>query len=251
MVPAWNEEFRIPRTLEEYLGGLERSGRPFEVIVVVDGARDGTARVSARYAQRGVRVLETPRRLGKGGAVIWGFREAAYNLIGFVDADAPVSTEDIELMIAELGRSDCAIGSRRAKGSVVETAPPLSRRIASAMWSLLVRAIMHLPVTDTQCGAKFFRRKLLLSALDEVRLTDWAFDVSLLYHIFKQGGKITEVPIHWRHSDNGHFSIQKFGPQMIATLLGLRLLNSPLRNRIPAKIISWYLTEFGQANSSG
>src|SRR4029077_11261436 len=81
VIPAWNEEDRLPRTLDKYLPMLEARGEPFEVLVVVDGSHDRTAEIARSYSPRGVRVLEFEHKLGKGGAVLRGLREAKHEMV--------------------------------------------------------------------------------------------------------------------------------------------------------------------------
>lgn len=232
VVPAWNEEPRLPQTLGRYLPALESSGLPFEVIVVSDGSTDRTAEVAGAYSDRHVRVLPFPTRLGKGGAVALGFRASLYRYVGFVDADGPVAPYDLLSLVAALDQSDCSIGSRTR---VARSTRTFSRRLFSRGWNIAVRAILLLPSSDTQCGAKFFRREVLLAVLPRVKITNWAFDISLLFQLHHFGATIREVQVDWHESPGSKLAILKDVPPMIYALASVRIA-SPSPGRRPAGV---------------
>jgi glycosyltransferase involved in cell wall biosynthesis len=238
VIPAWNEEERLGPTLERYLPLLESRGGQFEVIVVVDGVEDGTADVAETFSSRHVRVLHFPRKLGKGGAVMEGLRASQFQFVGYVDADGPIPPTDILTILNKLADADCVIASRAVRGSHVLSREPGFRRLAGGVWNSLVRSVMFLPIRDTQCGAKFFRRSALVPVLNSVVVTDWAFDVSLLYHLRKTGSTIYEQPVTWSHGTGSQLVVTKVAPIMLLSLIGLRIQTLPLARHIPR---SWLL----------
>ena len=146
VIPAWNEEDRLARTLERYLPALESRGDPFEVVVVVDGVRDRTAEVATRYVSRRVRVLLFPHKLGKGGAVLAGIKVSRYEYVGYLDADGPISPEEMYGMIDYLnGDVDCVVASRWTRGASGVREEPLFNRIAGRGWNFLTRSLLFLP----------------------------------------------------------------------------------------------------------
>jgi len=227
VVPAWNEEQRLPRTLDQYLPLLEAFGLPFEVLVVLDGVTDRTAEVAKAYESRGVRTLEFPERLGKGGAVLVGFRLAQYNVLGFLDADAPITAVSAAYLISELSDSDCTIACRWHPASNRDRGKPLSRLLLSKTWNLSVRAILGLRVRDAQCGAKFFRREVVMAVLPRVTLTNWAFDACLLFHIQRAGFEVKEVPVNWSDDPGTKLNVDRVAPLMFISLVGVRLMSMP------------------------
>lgn len=240
VIPAWNEEDRLGTTLDHYLPALEARGEPFEIIVVVDGAGDGTADVAAAYSGRNVRLLHFPRRLGKGGAILEGLRDCRQPVIGFLDADCNLPAGEVLALIRGCESSGCVVGSRfRRPAGVLSSVDsrPLDRVLLSRLWRLYVRVLFNLPVSDTQCGAKFFQRDAVLPVLRTVEVTDWAFDVSLLYHIAKAGIAISEVPVSWTHSDGSKLDVGRVVPAMFMSAMAMRLVNSPLRPTIPPRLI--------------
>jgi len=109
----------------------------------------------------------------------------------------------------------------------------------------MVRSLLFLPVSDTQCGAKFFRKSVIESSLRAIALTNRAFDVDLLYHIRKNGFALKEVPVTWTHDPDSRMPIIAAMPVMFLSLLGVRMMNLPFSNRVPAVLIEWFRESFG------
>jgi glycosyltransferase involved in cell wall biosynthesis len=245
VIPAWNEEDRLARTLDRYLPSLESRSVPFEVIVVVDGVGDRTAEVAASYSDRKVRVLRFPTKLGKGGAVLAGIQEARYEYVGYLDADGPITPKAMYGLVGDLAVVDCVVASRWVRGSSGAHAEPLFNRLAGRVWNFLTRSLLFLPLRDTQCGAKFFRRSVIQPLLKTVTLTNRAFDVDFLYHVRKSGHVIREVPVVWTHDRATRMPIGRAIPVMFVSLLGVRLMNTPVGRRVPPRLVRWFVNEFG------
>jgi glycosyltransferase involved in cell wall biosynthesis len=246
VIPAWNEEDRLVRTLERFLPALESRGEPFEVIVVADG-HDQTAEVAARYSHRNVRVLRFPSKLGKGGAVLAGIRVSRSEYVGYLDADGPISPEEMYGLVAYLKDVDCVVASRWTRGASGGSAEPLFNRVAGRAWNFLTRSLLFLPLKDTQAGAKFFKGPVIRSLLKSVTLTNRAFDVDLLYHVRKEGGRLKELPVRWDHDPETRMPIGRAIPVMFLSLVALRVMNSPFGKRVPPKLVRWFDVEFGRA----
>lgn len=247
VIPAWNEEDRLARTLERYLPALEARGDPYEVIVVVDGVLDRTAEVAVAYAHRNVRLIQFPTKLGKGGAILAGIREARHEYVGYLDADGPISPEEMYRMVGNLSKVDCVVASRWIRGSSGVEKEPLFNRVAGRAWNFLTRSLLFLPMRDTQCGAKFFRSSVVLPVLKTVTLTNRAFDVDFLFHVQKAGRPMREVPVEWTHDPGTRMPIGRAIPVMFLSLVGVRVMNSPVAKRVPPKLIRWFLSEFGES----
>ena len=245
VIPAWNEEDRLKGTLDRYLQYLEARNEPFEVIVVSDGAADRTAEVARSYSHRGVRVLEFQSKLGKGGAILEGMGEAKFECVGYLDADGPIPPSELLSMVEALREVDCVVASRWIRGSVVIGAEPLFNRVAGRLWNFLVRSLLFLPLKDTQCGAKFFRRSVLTLTLRAVSLTNRAFDVDILYHIRREGRSIRELPVTWEHNPDTRMPIGKAIPIMFLSLVGIRIMNLPIGGKVPKRFIDWFLRKWG------
>lgn len=225
---------------------LEARGQPFEVIVVVDGAHDRTADVARLYSSRGVRVLEFPIKLGKGGAILEGMRTARFDYVGYLDADGPIPPSQIATLVDSLHQADCVVASRWVRGSVILRSEPRLNVLAGRVWNFLVRSLLLLPIRDTQCGAKFLRRSILAPTLRAVALTNRAFDVDLLYHVRKDGHRLAEVPVTWTHNPDSRMPIGWAIPVMFASLVGVRIMNLPMARRVPRRWVDAFLQRWGR-----
>lgn len=227
VIPAYNEEKRIGRTLGEYADFFGKKYRKLEIIVVFDGT-DGTDKVVRRYSRkyRFIKLLQFPKRLGKGGGVYAGLAAATGDVIGFVDADNSIETKYFARVLEGLGDADCSIGSRRVKGSAMilpqSTTWIVSMRIVSRIYNKLVKLILWMNIQDTQCGAKAMKRKVYDAIKDDLKVMGFEFDVELLWRIKKKGFKILEVPVVWEHNLESKSSI-KNSYKFFLLLLKLRL----------------------------
>lgn len=225
IIPAYNEELRIQKTLSAYVWHFSRRYET-EFIVVCDGNTDRTPEIVSGYAKRhrNVRLLTFPRRLGKGGGLIEGFKVAKGDLIGFVDADSSTSTSDYDHLVKALTKNkvDGAIASRYLPNSHVLVKQPFYRKFLSRGWNFLVRIIFGIPFTDTQCGAKIFKRAAIQEVLPKMTARGFEFDVELLWRLQRAGYKIVEVPTTWLHMEESKFRIKDI-VGMFARLLRTRL----------------------------
>ncbi len=236
VIPAHNEEHRLPPMLEAYAKYFdEKYGDEAELIVVPNFCSDRTAEVARgiglRYPQ--VKVIEEPKRVGKGGAVLLGAQSAEGDLIGFVDADGATSPEAFDDLVQKISLDGCIIASRWMKGADVSPKQPLSRRAASRCFNLLVRVLFGLKLTDTQCGAKLFRREVIQPVLRNLGVTNWAFDVDMLFQAKRLGATIREVPTVWHDVSGSKVEIGRSSVNMFVAMVRLRMFYSPLRFMIP------------------
>jgi glycosyltransferase involved in cell wall biosynthesis len=222
IVPAYNEEKRIRGMLGLYAGYFFERYRDCEFIVVADGS-DRTAEIVKEIITifPSIRLLEYRKRLGKGGGIMEGFRNARGDIMAFVDADESVSPPDLGRVISSLDTADCAIGSRRTPGSRIMRRQPFEREAISRAFNRLVNLMFNLGIRDTQCGAKAFRKEVVDFVLPKIRSNGFEFDVELLWRIKKNGFSVIEVPIDWKHSEHSRFSL-KHAPRMFANLMRIR-----------------------------
>jgi glycosyltransferase involved in cell wall biosynthesis len=219
VIPAYNEEYRIGGVITRYCGFFPGS----EVIVVCDGM-DNTKKIIKElmmcYPQ--LRVLEYEERLGKGQSVMEGMKNARYDKVGFVDADESIEPDDVKRMFDALSLADVVIASRRLKNSRILVKQPLKRRISSIAFNIFARVVFGLGFSDTQCGAKVFRKEVVREVFNDLKTKGFEFDVELLWRLKKKGYNIIEFPIIWKHSDGSSFSLSN-APMMLFSLLKVRL----------------------------
>jgi dolichyl-phosphate beta-glucosyltransferase len=207
IIPAFNEETRLPATLTTILSFLRSRGEAFEILVVDDGSRDRTAEV-ARAAGAEVRVLRNPGNRGKGYSVRQGMLNARgqWRLL----SDADLSTPIEELAALELALTDgvqIAIASRAVCGARLEKRQSMAREGSGRFFNLLVR-FLHLPgIMDTQCGFKLFSAAAAEAAFREAKLDGFAFDVEALVLARRAGFKIREVAVTWRNDEQSRVSL--------------------------------------------
>lgn len=198
IIPAYNEEQRIGKTLQRYLKTLPHDVR---LLVCLNGCTDRTEDVVRAFQERHpdrieMQVITTP---GKGIALRTGFRlasESLSDLIGFVDADGATSPEELIKMIAGIGIYDGIIASRWMSGSVVNNRSVV-RTLVSKGFGLAQRIIVGLPFADTQCGAKIFRKSAVQRIWPKMHVDNMAVDVELLMLMQRESLKIVEVPTVW------------------------------------------------------
>lgn len=232
VIPAYNEEQRLPPTLEAYTGYFgPRYGDDYEIVVVANGCRDRTADVARGFGMRApqVRTIEEPRAIGKGGAIMRGFRDARGDLVGFADADGSTPPEAFDDLVRNIGDAGAIIASRWFKASRVYPPQPLKRRIVSRIFNFLVRRLFRVDIRDTQCGAKVIRGEAVRAVLPELGITRWAFDVDLLFKLRRAGCRIVEWPTTWHDVGGSQLRIGRASFEMFLAIVRLRLLYSPLR----------------------
>jgi dolichyl-phosphate beta-glucosyltransferase len=204
VVPAWNEERRIGSTLGRLLVDATELGIA-EVIVVNDGSTDRTADIvrSHRAALNGTLVLtliEHPRNRGKGAALRSGLKVASCPLVGYVDADLSIGPAPFAeaRRIIESG-ADVVVGYRIPSNGMTERSgqPPL-RHMLSILFKRVQRAIVGLPIGDTQCPFKLFRREEMMRIVPACRSDGWGFDVEVLLLACRAGFRIAELPVQWK-----------------------------------------------------
>ena len=202
-MPCYNEEQRLPRTIEQIERYLDGKDVPYELILVDDGSADGTRLIMDAAAERraSVRVEALPHNRGKGRALAVGVEAAKGDEILLTDADLSTPIEELEKLQAALQNgAGVAIGSRALRASKVEVSQPLYRVLMGKAFNLIVQAVLLPGIWDTQCGFKLFRAEVAHRVFAGLVTDGFGYDPEVLYRARKQGVKIAEVPVVWRNS---------------------------------------------------
>ncbi|MBE0656343.1 MAG: glycosyltransferase family 2 protein [Bryobacteraceae bacterium] len=212
VIPAYNEQGRLPATLEAVLAHMDGLNLDFaEVVVVNDGSRDATAQVARDAASRDarIRLVENPGNRGKGYAVRHGLREAKGEWVLFTDADLSAPIEELAKLTAavEAKGADGAIGSRALDRSLIGVHQSPFREMSGRFFNLVMRMITGLPYRDTQCGFKLVSSKAAALLAAKQQIEGFGFDVELLYIAKKHGLKILEVPVRWNNVEGTKVSL--------------------------------------------
>jgi dolichyl-phosphate beta-glucosyltransferase len=208
VIPAFNEEKRLPQTLAKVLAFLRARGETFEVVVVDDGSIDRTAAV-AREGGPEVRVLQNPGNRGKGYSVRHGMLGARGEWRLMTDADLSTPIEDLDTLTRALEGAEIAIASRAVAGANVEKHQSMMRESSGRFFNLLVR-VLHLPgIKDTQCGFKLFSAAAAEAAFRDSKLDGFAFDVEALVLARRAGFQIREVAVTWRNDEQTRVSFAR------------------------------------------
>jgi len=203
VIPCYNEEQRLPRTIEQIERYLHQRGESHELILVDDGSTDGTRLVMESAAERypAVRIEALPRNRGKGRALAEGVAVAQGDELLVTDADLSTPMEEIEKLEAALAAgAGVAFGSRAVKGSRVELSQPIYRVLMGKAFNLIVQAVLLPGVWDTQCGFKLFRADVARMVFKDLTTDGFGYDPEVLYRAKRSGVRIAEVPVVWRNS---------------------------------------------------
>lgn len=232
IIPAYNEEARLGRMLDQYLPYFNaRYPGKYEMLVVVNGSHDRTEEIVREYARvhPALRAIVDQRPIGKGGAIMLGLAQAKGQLVGFTDADGSTPPEAFQELVERIGHAGAIIASRWLPGAQVNVRQPFKRRLISRLFNLLVRVLFRLNISDTQCGAKLLRREAVHAILPRLGVTRWAFDVDLLFQLRCADFTIVEIPSTWHDVAGSRLHVVKASFEMVVALVRLRLIYSPFR----------------------
>jgi glycosyltransferase involved in cell wall biosynthesis len=235
IIPSYNEESRLPATLERIAAYLLTYGREAEVLVVDDGSKDGTAAVAESFGSRipRLRVVSNGVNRGKGYSVRYGMQEARGHIALFTDADLSAPIEEAGKLLGALETNDLAIGSRAMDRSLISAHESPFREFAGIIFNKIVRSVLWLPFVDTQCGFKAFRRERCGVIFEQQTIERFGFDPELLYLARHHGLRAVEIPVRWGHSPATKVSLLHDSIQMFVDVFTIRW--NALRGRYPRK----------------
>ncbi len=202
VIPAYNEEKRVPKTIDSISTYLKKQNYDYEILVVSDGSKDNTAQVVKNLESKisNLRLIDNKENHGKGYVVRQGMLETKGDYRLFTDADNSTSIDQVEKMWPWFEQGfDVIIGSRDVKGAVLDPPQPWIRKVLFGdSFKLIRKFIVGLwKIQDTQCGFKSFTAKAAEDIFSKVKTEGFNFDVESLILAKRLGYKIKEVPIRW------------------------------------------------------
>ena len=227
VIPAYNEEIRISRTIREVVAYLKEQDYVWEIVVADDGSADATARLVTESAEGDPRVRVLPlEHRGKGWAVKNGMLAATGEFRLLCDADLSVPIEQVErLLPPRVSDVDVAVGSREAPGAA-RYGEPGRRHLMGRVFSAVVRRLTSVGLADTQCGFKCFRASAAQCLFSRATLDGFSFDVEVLYLARRSGMTVAEIGVDWHYREHS-----KVRPLRDALSMSLDLLRIRWRHR--------------------
>lgn len=223
VIPAYNEEARLPGSLQAIAAFVQAQPYRVEVLVVDNNSRDNTSAIIADFAGRYdfVRGIFEGTQ-GKGAAVRTGMLTAQGDYRFICDADLSMPIEQIERFLPpQLANYDIAIASREIRGAVRYN-EPWHRHVMGRVFNTIVRLIAIPGLQDTQCGFKMFRGEVAEKLFPLQTMNGWSFDVEILYAARRWGFRIVEVPIDWYYSERTRINPLRDSINMFIEVLRIR-----------------------------
>ncbi len=227
IVPAYNEEQRLPATLvrmREYLDGRDE---PYELLVVDDGSADSTLSMARKIAEDWpqMQVLALAENTGKGAAVRLGMLTAKGEHRIFSDADLSTPIEEIERLRERLhGQCAVAIASRALPESQIDVHQPGRREVMGRTYNRLLQIAALKGLHDTQCGFKAFTAEAAIACFEPLRTLRFGFDAEVLLRARRLGWTVAEVPVRWEHKEDSRVSAVRDSVGTLYDLLRLRFI---------------------------
>ena len=227
VIPAYNEEKRIGRTLEGTFEYLDAQSYDCEVLVVNDGSADRTTEKVLEFAKRTngrLRLIENPGNRGKGYAVRNGMLQATGDIILFYDADLATPTSEIIKVTEPIteDRYDIVFGSRALNYDLIGVHQSFLRELRGRGGNLFLRSLLGLDFKDTQCGFKAFRRQAAHDIFAVQRIDGFGFDPEALYIGQKQDWRLLETPVRWNHVEGSTVTLFATTVKVLLEVLTIR-----------------------------
>lgn len=232
VIPAYNEEVRIVRTLERIHEYYSEQAYTWRCTVVSDGSKDRTGEIVTEFGKTHPNffLLSYEVNRGKGYAVRVGMLKANAKRVLFCDADLATPQEETEKLWRALDEGfEVAIGSRPLKDSNLEKRQPFYREFLGRAFNTVQQMLAVKGIEDTQCGFKMFTRDAAQEVFSRCALDRFSFDIEALVIAKDLGFKIAEVPIRWSHQEGSKVNIFRDGPNMLWDLVKLRLKGKKAR----------------------
>jgi dolichyl-phosphate beta-glucosyltransferase len=224
VIPAYNEQNRLPRTLQQLREYLDRWGINYRVVVADDGSRDETASVASGFGHR-FSTLSLSQNRGKGAAVRAGMLSASGRVVAFTDADLPYALKGLRAgyELVRGGRCQVAFGARDLENSRRFVRRRTLRRAASAVFSQVVRFLISPDVTDTQAGLKLFSAEASRAIFSRTVIDGFAFDAEVVFLARHLRLAYQRIPVELINEESSSLSVWRHTLPMLREVLQIRL----------------------------
>jgi glycosyltransferase involved in cell wall biosynthesis len=241
LIPAYNEERASNRccaiTRNFFRRIIPANSRSSSCSTAARTTRSASSKSRGGFSRS--RALEFREPIGKGGALIEGFKLASLgDLIGYVDADGATPPRAFLELVKNIGAADCVVGSRWLPGAVIHQEQTTNRQFASRVFHFIVQLLFWLNIHDTQCGAKVMKREVVEKIHPFLRIADMAFDINLLVSIKRAGFRILEVPTEWTDKAGSKVTSSLFRSSltMFLSVVRIRLIYWPRIYKLAAPV---------------
>jgi len=228
IIPAYNEEARIEKTLDRICGFIASEGLSAELVVVDDGSSDNTIDVAkknlAKHPTIISKVISYDGNRGKGFAVRYGMEHSNADVVLFSDADLSTPIEELHKLVDPISNGECdvAFGSRALDRSLIGERQPWRREQGGRIFNLIVRLFTGLNASDTQCGFKAFNMKVFRPLLSCLSIDRFGFDVEMLAAANQTGLRLREVAVRWDNDERSKVSFLRDSVRMFQEVLEIR-----------------------------
>ena len=228
VIPAFNEERRLPATLVDLVDHLATLNRTHEIVVVDDGSTDGTSDVVRKFERLApsIRLIRLPRNSGKGYAVRVGIVSCRGERVLFADADGSTPIAELARLERALDEgADIAFGSRALQSDETRVETVLHRRLLGRAFNAWIKALLLPGVLDTQCGFKLFNRRVAQFLFERQRSSRFSFDFEILYLAQRAGLRMSEVPVNWVNQPGSKVRVVRDGIAMLRDAVRFRMIH--------------------------
>lgn len=230
VIPAYNEEERLPETLlhlQQWISLNHSVCEVIEVIVVDDGSTDKTASYVKKLSEKWslLKLISLPKNQGKGAAVHAGMSAAQAPWILVADADEATPWLEISSLLPYIHNYDLVMGSRALNESLILRRQHWFRQSMGKTFNRILQLLMDVPFKDTQCGFKLVKNGSVFRTeiLPRLSVQRFAWDVELILLMLKRGLTLREVPVRWEHKEQSRVRILRDSLEMLFTVLKLKI----------------------------
>lgn len=225
VIPAFNEEERLRKTLPKILAYFRKQSYSKEIIIVNDGSRDGTAELvkQKKKGSKLLRLVDNQKNQGKGGALRDGFAASKGEYVLFMDADLSTPLKELGKFWDFTDEYDIVIGSRKMSGAKITKRQNPIRENLGKIFTWLTNNLATKGLSDITCGFKLFKGSVGRELFTKGVLNDWSYDAEILFLAQKSGYTIKEVPVKWQNDPRTKVNMFKDGMNALKGLIKIRV----------------------------